>query len=127
MKALNESIILSFSKLKPYGLDPVYKPRMFSLESELESEAEEQGGIGNTDWCQCGECKPMATYTESLCFQDTNEVPEELFEGQKCIKISSGFRMVCLEKPVLHASLSALNHVRGDFMENLNSRLNTYD
>ena len=86
MKALNESIILSFSKLKPYGLDPVYKSRMFSLESELESEAEEQGGIGNTDWCQCGECKPMATYTESLCFQDTNEVPEELFERQKCIK-----------------------------------------
>ena len=90
---------------------------MFSSESELESEAEEQGRIGNTDWCQCGECKPMATYKESLCRQNTNEVPEKLFEGQECIKKSSGFRMVCLEKPVLHASLSALNHVRGDFMK----------
>ena len=29
--------------------------------------------------------------------------------------------MVCLEKPVLHASLSALNHLRGDSMENLNN------
>ena len=94
---------------------------MFSSESELESEAEEQGRIGNTDWCQCGECKPMATYKESLCRQNTNEVPEKLFEGQECIKKSSGFRMVCLEKPVLHAPLSALNHVRGDFMENLDN------
>ena len=29
--------------------------------------------------------------------------------------------MVCLEKPVLHTSLSALNHVRGDSVENLNN------
>ena len=70
----NESIILEFSKLKPYDLEPVCKPSMFSLESELEREAEEQGRIGNTDWCQCGECKPMATYAENLYCQDTNEV-----------------------------------------------------
>ena len=63
----------------------------------------------------------MTTYTGSLCCQDTNEVPEELFEGQKCITKSSGFRMVCLEKTVLHASLSALNHLRGDSMENLDN------
>ena len=79
----NESINLHFSKLKQYDLKPVCKPRIFSSESELESEVEEQGRIGKTDWCQCGECKPMTTYTESLCCQDTNEVPEELFEGQK--------------------------------------------
>ena len=61
----NESIILDFSKLKPYDLEPVCKPLIFSSESELESEAEEQERIGNTDWCQCGECKPMTIYTES--------------------------------------------------------------
>ena len=60
----------------------------------------------------------MTTYTESLCCQDTNKVPEELFEGKKCITKSSGLRMVCLEKLVLHASLSALNHLPGDSMEN---------
>ena len=32
-----------------------------------------------------------ATYMESLFCQDTNEVPEELFEGQKCITKSSWF------------------------------------
>ena len=61
----NESIILDFSKLKPYDLEPVCKPLIFSSESKVESEAEEQERIGNTDWCQCGECKPMTIYTES--------------------------------------------------------------
>ena len=63
----------------------------------------------------------MATYMESLCCQNTNKVPEELFEVQKYITKSSQFRMVFLEKPVLHASLSALNHLHIDSMENLDN------
>ena len=57
-----ESIILDFSKLKPYDLEPVCESRMFLSESELESEAEEQGRIRNAYWCQCGECKHMAVW-----------------------------------------------------------------
>ena len=61
-----ESIILDCSKLKPYDLEPVCdsvcESRMFLSESELESEAEEQGRIGNAYWCQCGECKHMAVW-----------------------------------------------------------------
>ena len=49
----NESIILDISKLKPFDLEPVCESRMFSSESELESEPEEQGRIGNAYWCQC--------------------------------------------------------------------------
>ena len=60
----------------------------------------------------------MATYTESLCCQDTNDVSEELGERQKCITKPSRFKIVCMEKPVLNASLSALNYLRGDSMEN---------
>ena len=63
----------------------------------------------------------MATYMESLCFQDTNEVSEELNEGQKCITKPSRFKVFCMEKPVLHASLSGLNYLRGDSMENLDN------
>ena len=58
----NESIILGFSKLKPYDLEPVCKSCMSLSESELESEAEEPGRIGNAYWCQCGECKHMAIW-----------------------------------------------------------------
>ena len=63
----------------------------------------------------------MATYTESLCCQDTNEVSEELCEEQRCITKPNRFQMVCMEKPVLHASLSALDYLRGDSMENLDN------
>ena len=63
----------------------------------------------------------MATYTESLCCQDTNEVSEELSEGQKCITKPSRFKIGCMEKPVLHASLSAHNYLPGDSMENLDN------
>ena len=65
----------------------------------------------------------MATYTESFSCQDTNEVSEELSEVQKCITKPSRFKIVCMEKPVLHASLSALNYLRGDSMENLDNSL----
>ena len=54
----------------------------------------------------------MATYTESLCCQDTNEVSEELSEGQKCITKPSRFKIV---------SLLALNYLGGDSMENLDN------
>ena len=56
----------------------------------------------------------MATYTEGLCCQDTNEVSAELSEGQKYITKPSRLKIVCMEKPVLHASLSALNDLRCD-------------
>ena len=61
----------------------------------------------------------MATYKESLCCQETNKFSEEPFEEQKSITKSSGFQVVCLKKPILHASLSAVNHLRGDSLENL--------
>ena len=35
----------------------LYANNVFPSESEFESEAEEEGRIGNADWCQCGECK----------------------------------------------------------------------
>ena len=53
--------------------------------------------------------------------QDTIEVSEELSEGQRYLTKPSRFKIVCMEKPVLHASLSALNYLRGDSMENLDN------
>ena len=48
---------------------------------------------------------------------------ENYLKRKKCITKSSGFRMICLEKPVLHALLSTLNHSRGGSMENLDNGL----
>ena len=65
-------------------------------------------------------------YGQLVFCQDTNEVPEELFKGKKCIAKSSGYQMVCLENPVLHASLSALNHLRGGSMKNQDNSLHRF-
>ena len=40
----------------------LYANNVFPSESEFESEAEEEGRIGNADWCQCGECKSMPVW-----------------------------------------------------------------
>ena len=72
------------TKLKPYDHEPACLPRS---EDDLEDisrddkQTKNTSRIGNTDWCLCGNCKSMETYSESLCCLDTNEVPEELFEG----------------------------------------------
>ena len=70
--------------LKPCG----HKPRRTSFDkgslsddSSACSTDSETLRIGNTDWCLCGRCLPMETYTESLCCKEINEIPEEYFEG----------------------------------------------
>ena len=45
------------------------------LDSSTCSTDSETLRIGNTDWCLCGR------FTESLCCKETNEIPEEYFEG----------------------------------------------
>ena len=71
------------TKLKPYD----FEPEASSSEednidiSNDDSSDEEKSRIGNVDWCVCGKCRPMQTFTESLCCRDTNEVPDDLFEG----------------------------------------------
>ena len=118
----NESIILDLSKIKTYGLEPIWSPLFFFVgmrawEWSRRTRKNRKRRFVSMRWMQAYGC--MATYTESLSCQDTNEVSEVLCEGQKCITTPSGFKMVCSEKPVLHASLWALNHLHGDSMENL--------
>ena len=49
----------------------------------------------------------METDIESFCCRDTNEAPDNYFEGHKCITKSEGFKMVCLWKPVLNTAFQS--------------------
>ena len=72
------------SNLKGYDFEPVCDPRPISPstdEGELDEDTSDSR-IGNRDWCVCGKCEAMESSIESLCCKDTNEVPEELFEGR---------------------------------------------
>ena len=68
------------NNLKPYDMEPMRSAIDMSaswtdLSSENSSEEEDKKKekIGNTDWCTCGKCKKLLTYTESLCCRDTND------------------------------------------------------
>ena len=77
----SEDSLPDISRLKPYD----FEPEIPYAEEEQTPESEQSiltSRIGNTHWCLCGECKPMETEAESLCCLDTNEVPDEYFEGK---------------------------------------------
>ncbi|XP_073488788.1 P2X purinoceptor 7-like [Aquarana catesbeiana] len=54
-----------------------------SITSQLEETPEDR--IGNTHWCLCESCIPMATQIESVCCREISEVHGCIPEGSKCI------------------------------------------
>lgn len=84
----SDESIPDLQKLQPYDLEPEFSSSELSTTSSndeqvsgSDSDSNEESRIGNTNWCLCGKCLPMCTYTESFCCLDTNEVPDEYFEG----------------------------------------------
>ena len=117
--------------LKPCNYEPSCQPRKdFISNSENDEDSDvssdsnqEHSRKGNTNWCACGHGRAMETEIESFYCRDTNEAPDNYFEGHKCITESEGFKMVCLSKPVLDTALSVFNHFRGDSIENIDNKL----
>ena len=68
----------------------ISKLQWYDLESTIpSSEGSDDGAywleerIGDTDWYVCGEkSHQMETYTKSLYWRETNEVPDEYFHGE---------------------------------------------
>ena len=48
---------------------------------ELPDLEEDTSKIGNTLWCSCGKCKPLATHTKSICCLYKYEICESYFKG----------------------------------------------
>ena len=73
--------LLDLQKLQPNGFEPnVSSSNLSSTSSDKDisssdSETAEESRLGNTNWY------PILTYTEILCCLDTNEDPDEYFEG----------------------------------------------
>ena len=111
--------------LKPYNYEPSCQPRKdFISNSENDEDSDvssdsnqEVSGKGNTNWCACGHCRALETEIESICCRDTNKVPDNYFDGRKCITESEGFKMVCFSKSLLDTALSVFNHFRGDSIQ----------
>ena len=110
--------------LKPYNYEPSCQPRKdFISNSENDEDSDvssdsnhEHSRKGNTNLCACGHSPAMETEIEGFCCRDTNEAPDNYFEGHKCITRSGGFKMVCLSKPALDTAFSVFNHFRGSLL-----------
>ena len=116
--------------LKLYNYEPSCQPRKdFISNSENDEDSDvssdsnhEHSRKGNTNLCACGHSPAMETEIAGFCCRDTNEAPDNYFEGHKCITESEGFKMVCLSKPVLDTALSMFNHFRGDSIKNIDNK-----
>ena len=80
-----ENEIPNLNSLKPFEFEPKANIEGINFSS---SDDEEEGiedkvkRIGNSEWCECSkQCKPMKTYTESLCYREGNHIPERYLEG----------------------------------------------
>ena len=71
------------TKLQPYEFEPLTSSSDSSSHSKTSSPVNDSSikRLGKTNWCQCGNCRPMETETESLCCAETNEVADDMFEG----------------------------------------------
>lgn len=79
-------------KLKPYDFEPEasssdeYGSEETVLDC-MDTPTNFKDRIGNTDWCLCGKCRAMDTYSDSLCCRDTNEIPDDSFQGRVYINV----------------------------------------
>ena len=76
--------------LKPYDFEPIVSSNSGDEASGTYDEPEVQeddnsshstSRVGNIRWCKCGECRAMSTEVESVCCSESNEIPEDFFEG----------------------------------------------
>ena len=54
---------------------------MVKLNTETHIEEQQESRTGHTNWCSCEKCKAMLTDEESLCCRDTNDIPDNHFQG----------------------------------------------
>ena len=64
-------------------MEPTRSSSDLSSSSSSDTDGDKIERINNTDWCKCGGfCGAMKTNCESLCCRDTNEIPDEYFNGK---------------------------------------------
>ena len=79
----SENELPDLNSLKPFELEP--KTNIGDINSSSIDDKEEVieykvKRIGNSEWCECiKQCKPKKTYTESVCCQERNSIPDRCF------------------------------------------------
>ncbi|XP_014676347.1 PREDICTED: P2X purinoceptor 7-like [Priapulus caudatus] len=102
--------------VQPYQYEPILRQiRPDESDDESDDEVEDEDAehapafraerVGNTDWCECGNCLPMGNGLESRCCQENSVLTEKIQEeGLTCIIEHEGFDVNCLNRHVLECS-----------------------
>ncbi|XP_060589285.1 uncharacterized protein LOC132744554 [Ruditapes philippinarum] len=74
-------------------------------------ENEESERLGNTNWCECENCRALDNDRESICCNEIDSVKlkieqykEEMATDLSCITRYPGFQSVCLDRYVLETA-----------------------
>ncbi|XP_063398773.1 P2X purinoceptor 7-like [Mytilus trossulus] len=75
--------------------------------ASLDGDDDMEQRLGNTNWCDCGNCESMPKAEECICCQELRRVTEkmeELTTPVSCITNHPGFEPVCLNQYVLETA-----------------------
>ena len=79
----SENEIPDWNSLKPFEFEPetsIGEINSSSIDDKEEDIEFKVKWIGNSEWYEYSKhCKPMKTYTESLCCEERNNIPERCF------------------------------------------------
>ncbi|KAM5141728.1 uncharacterized protein ACMZJ9_015429 isoform 2-T2 [Mantella aurantiaca] len=65
--------------------------------------------IGNSDWCVCGNCRPMLTNFESVCCHNVDNADRFFTGGKHCVTMAEEFHDRCLNERILRYLLECDN------------------
>ncbi|XP_052075875.1 uncharacterized protein LOC127713966 [Mytilus californianus] len=102
--------IVAEEDIQPYQFEPELSDgnsddgRDFA---SLDGDDDMEHRLGNTNWCDCGNCESMPKAEECICCHELSRVTEKMEElptPVSCITEHPGFEPVCLNQYVLETA-----------------------
>lgn len=120
-----DRMIEQLNNFQPYMYEP---ERVVSNTSSSNEDSSTSGSdsedivanrIGNTEWCDCQNCKKETREIDCLCCQEVAALNLKFDNSSiACILDSQEFSTLCLNEYVLKNVLTGLHVSRGDYLEN---------
>nr|DBA15563.1 TPA: hypothetical protein GDO54_004756 [Pyxicephalus adspersus] len=110
---LKEFLQKMYERVNPPGqpTPPCFPDNPIRLRPPSPSEQSPSGDtlIGNSDWCVCGNCRPMLTNFESVCCHNVGNAERFLTGEIHCITMVAEFHERCLNAKILQYLLECDN------------------
>ncbi|XP_073453475.1 uncharacterized protein [Aquarana catesbeiana] len=110
---LKELLQRMYERVNPPGqpTPPCFQDDPIRLRPPSPSDESPSGDtlIGNSDWCVCGNCRPMLTNYESVCCHNVDSADRFITGEMHCLTEAEEFRERCLNERILRYLLECDN------------------